>query len=242
MNITTALIIIAVAALVHASFQLSISMLTLLSSHTIGKKRSQGRLLLLTHSFAFGVAVMTILLLCLLALLFNHAGAAFATSLLTWTVVCGLLAGVGLSVMIFYYRREFGTTLWVPRGIALYLSERTKKTKQSAEAFSLGLTSVVGELLFIIAPLLVAALVLVGLEPQWQLAGIALYAVVSLSSLLLVTGLVGGGHSISRIQKWREENKRFLQFASGTGLLALGFYVYVEQVMLTNALAAAGGV
>lgn len=241
MDILPSLIIIAFAALIHASFQLSISMLTLLTSHTIGKKRSQKRLLALTNSFTFGVAVMTILLLCTIALLMNHAGEAFASSILTWTVACGLLAGVGVSVLIFYYRREYGTTLWVPRGIARFLTRRTKATKQSAEAFSLGSSSVLGELLFIIAPLSIASLILVGLEPKWQLVGIVLYTVVSLGSLLLVTGLVGSGHSISRIQKWRENNKRFLQFAAGSGLLVLGFYVYVEHVMLTNALAAAGG-
>lgn len=241
MNIVSSLIIIAFAGLIHASFQLSISMLTLLTSHTIGKKRSQKRLLALTNSFTFGVAVMTILLLCCVALLMSYGGAAFASSILTWTIVCGLLAGVGLSVLIFYYRREYGTSLWIPRGMARFLTRRTKATKQSAEAFSLGSSSVIGELLFIIAPVSIAALVLVGLEPTWQLVGIALYTVVSLGSLIIVTGLIGSGHSISRIQKWRENNKKFLQFAAGSGLLVLGFYIYVEHVMLTNALAAAGG-
>lgn len=240
MGIISSLIIVALAGLIHASFQLSISMMTLLTSHTIGRKRSHRRLLMLTNSFTFGAGVMTILLLCALALVFNHAGEPFTSSLLTWTIACGLLAGVGVSVLMFYYRHEYGTTLWVPRGVARFLTQRTKATKQSAEAFSLGLSSVVGELLFIIAPLFIAALVLVDLEPKWQLVGIALYAVVSLGSLMLVTGLIGGGHSISRIQKWRENNKHFLQFAAGSGLLVLGFYVYVEHVMLTNALAAAG--
>jgi hypothetical protein len=242
MSITSSLIIIALAGLIHASFQLSISMITLLTSHTIGRKRSHRRLLMLTNSFTFGAGVMTVLLLSTLALIFNHAGDQFMSSLLVWTIACGLLAGVGISVLMFYYRHEYGTTLWVPRGVARFLTGRTKATKQSAEAFSLGLSSVIGELLFIIAPLFIAALVLVGLEPKWQLIGIALYGLVSLGSLLLVTALIGGGHSISRIQKWREENKHFLQFAAGSGLLVLGFYVYVEHVMLTNALAMAGGV
>lgn len=241
MNITSALIIIAVAALVHASFQLSISMLTLLSSHTIGKKRSRGRLVLLTNAFTFGVGVMTLLLLSGLAMLLAPAVGTGASPLL-WTICCGLLSGLGLAVWFFYYRKESGTTLWVPRGVARYLAERTKATKQSAEAFGLGLTSVLGELLFIFAPVLVSAVVLLHLEPGWQLVGIGLYTIVSLSSLLMVSLLVAGGMSISRIQKWREANKRFLQFAAGGGLLALSFYLYVEQVVTTAALAAAGSV
>lgn len=209
-------------------------MLTLLSGHAIGSKTSQAKLLRLTNSFTFGVAVMTMLLLTFTAFV---AGQSFGAHvpLLAWAMSCGLLIGLGIAVWTFYYRREKGTSLWLPRGVAHYLSDRTKATKSGAEAFSLGLTSVVGELVFIIAPLLVSALVLVTLPPLWQLAGIALYTLISLLSLLIVNGLIGSGHRLSRIQKWREDNKRFLQFAAGCGLLILGFYVYVNQIIAVTA-------
>jgi hypothetical protein len=160
---------------------------------------------------------------------------------MAWVAVCGLLFGLGIAVWIFYYRREQGTTLWLPRGMARYLSDRTKATKQSAEAFGLGLSSVLAELLFVLAPVLVSALILIQLTPLWQLVGIALYTSLSLSPLLVVNGLVGGGHKISRIQRWREENKTFLQFAAGGGLIVLGFYVYVDQVLSPAVAAAALG-
>lgn len=236
MNITTSLIIIAVAGLIHASFQLSISMLTLLSSHTIGKKRSRGRLMLLTNAFILGAGIMTLLLLSAAALFL----APFANSSLIWTLSCGALAGLGVSIWLFYYRRQAGTTLWLPRSLARYLSVRAKHTKQSGEAFTLGLGSVIGELLFIFAPITVSALALLQLEPLWQLVGVGLYTTLSLGSLFIVHLLIGSGQSISRIQKWRESNKHFLQFSAGTGLLVLGFYIYVEEVVGTAALAVAG--
>ena len=239
MNTFDSLAVIAIAALIHASFQLSVSMLTLLSSHTIGAKRSHGRLLGLTNSFSAGVCVMTVLLVSSLAF-FVQVGLDDANQVGVWVGVCGLLLGLGIAVWIFYYRREQGTTLWLPRGLARYLSDRTKSTKQSAEAFGLGMSSVVAELLFIFAPLLVSALLLVQLEPLWQLVGIAMYTALSLFPLLLVNGLVGSGHKISRIQRWREENKRFLQFIAGGGLIVLGFYVYVDQVLSPTVMAAAG--
>lgn len=241
MTLLSSFAIVIVAGLIHASFQLSVSMLTLLSSHTIGRKRSQRRLVSLTGSFVMGVGVMTVLLLSLIALLLAPA-LQHGSELLLWTIACGLLTGIGLAVWLFYYRGKKGTTLWIPRGMARFLQNRTKSTRDSSEAFGLGLSSVFGELLFIIAPLLVAALALLPLEAHWQLLGIALYTFVSLSSLLFVNGLVGSGHSISRIQKWREANKRFLQFSAGGGLLALSFYLYVEHVVTVTALAAAGGV
>lgn len=240
MNPLESFIIVAVAALIHASFQLSVSMLTLLSSHTIGSKRSHAHLLRLSGAFTVGVVVMTLLALSTIAL--------FAQLLLTdidvtyvWIIACGLLFGLGVAVWIFYYRREQGTTLWIPRPLAYFLGERTKKTKHAAEAFSLGMTSVIGEMLFIFPLMLVAAMALINLSPLWQLGGIALYLIVSLSTLLVIHTLIGGGHRISQIQQWREEHKRFLQFIAGCGLLALGFYVYVDRVLTAAVLAAAGG-
>jgi hypothetical protein len=231
--------IIIFAALIHASFQLSVSMLTLLSGHAIGSKAAHSRLLRLTSGFCFGVAVMTMLLLSFAALVFQHS---FGTKvpLMAWAIGCGLLLGLGVAVWAFYYRREEGTSLWLPRGMARYLSERTKATKQTAEAFGLGLSSVLAELIFIIAPIVISALVLIRLEPVWQLTGIAVYTLVSLLSLAIVNALIGSGHKLSQIQKWREKNKRFLQFAAGSGLLILGFYVYVDQVVSTTAFAYGG--
>src|SRR5680860_143115 len=168
MDIPNSLAIVSLAALIHASFQLSVSVLTLLGGHSIGAKHSQARLLRLTTSFVFGASVMTILLLSFVSLLLlNFFGD--RTPQIVWAASCGLSIGVAISVWLFYYRREKGTTLWVPRALIGYLIDRTKSTKISAEAFGLGLSSVIGEILFIIAPLAMAALVLIQLPPTWQL-------------------------------------------------------------------------
>lgn len=234
MDIPSSLAIIALTALIHASFQLSVSVLTLLSGHAIGSKRSQAKLLRLTSSFVVGVGVMTILLLSFISLVLIDVYGA-NTPQIVWAVGCGLLLGVAIAVWIFYYRREKGTVLWIPRGIATYLTKRTKSTKMSAEAFSLGLASVVGELLFIVAPLLIGALVLVQLPTIWQLAGIAIYTIISMFSLIIIWVLIGSGHTLGRIQKWREDNKYFLQFAAGAGLIVLSFFVYANEIVASVA-------
>ncbi|MBC7868655.1 hypothetical protein H7X69_00545 [Candidatus Saccharibacteria bacterium] len=230
MNIASSLAIIALAALIHASFQLSVSVLTLLGGHAIGAKKSQAKVLRLTTSFVFGVGVMTVLLLSFVSLVLLDVFGG-QTPQVVWAIGCGLLFGVGVAVWLFYYRRAKGTSLWIPRPIASYLHERTKATGRSAEAFSLGLTSVLGELIFIIAPIAISALVLIQLSPVWQLVGIATYAVISLLSLTIIWVLIGSGHKLSHIQEWREANKYFLQFAAGSGLIILGFYVYVVEVL-----------
>jgi hypothetical protein len=230
MDILTSLLVVAFAALIHASFQLSVSVLTLLSGHAIGSKKATANVLRMTTSFVTGAAVMTILLVSFTSLVLIEIFKG-SVPLYIWAIVCGLTVGIGVGIWAFYYRREQGTALWIPRAVARYLSERTKQTTHSSEAFGLGLTSVLGELLFIIAPIAISALVLIRLPAAWQLVGIALYAVISLLSLVIVWVLIGSGHKLSTIQRWRESNKYFMQFAAGSGLLILGFFVYVSQIV-----------
>ncbi len=230
MDIVSSLSIIALSALIHASFQLSVSVLTLLSGHSIGAKRSQAKVLRMTTSFVIGAGVMTMLLLSFIAVvLLDTLGASVPP--VVWAMACGLLFGVGVAVWLFYYRREKGTSLWIPRPMANYLTDRTKATTHSSEAFSLGMTSVIAELIFIIAPLTISALVLIQMSAGWQIVGIGLYTIISMLSLLVVWVLIGSGHKLSSIQKWRESNKYFMQFAAGSGLLVLGFYTYVAEVI-----------
>lgn len=235
----SSLAIIALAALIHASFQLSVSVFTLLSGHAIGSKAAHTKVLRLTTGFLGGVIVMTMLIVTSMAFLFSHIFGSSVPSLM-WAVSCGLLLGLGVAVWAFYYRPAHGTSLWLPRSAARYLAARSKATRDGAEAFGLGLTSVTAELLFIIAPVVVACLAIIPLEPVWQMVSIMLYTFISLLSLLVVYALVGSGHKLSQIQRWREDNKRFLQFAGGGGLLVLGFYLYVDQVIATTALAHGG--
>lgn len=235
-----ALSIVCLAALIHASFQLSISTLTLMSGHALGSGRSHTRLVSLLGGFTAGAATMTTLLICTLGFLLQYFLAGEHVPQVVWAAACGLLFGVGVAVWLFYYRRGKGTILWLPRQTAEFLTERSKKTRNTGEAFALGLASVFGELLFISAPLLVSVLVLLPLSPDLQLLGIALYVGISLLSLLTVAILVSGGHKLSTIQRWREANKTFLQFAAGSALFILGFYLYVNEVLVTPVMTSGG--
>lgn len=233
MDTVYALAIIALAGFIHSSFQLSVSVLTLISGRALSTKRSHKRLLGLTSSFIFGVGLMTLLLLSALATVLVDVFDG-QTPIFIWAMAGGLLFGVAIAVWLFYYRRESGTALWIPRPMAEYLHSRTKATRSTTETFGLGMMSVLGELLFVIAPLVIASLVLVTLPPIWQLAGIALYALTSLFSLIVVLVLLGSGHKLSDIQKWREDNKYFLQFAAGAGLIVLAFCSYATEVVGIN--------
>lgn len=239
MTIFTSLALIALAAGVHATFQLSVSMVTLLSGHALGKRTRHQKLVRLTNSFLAGASVMTLLLLSTTSFILGNL-LPNETPQLVWAVLCGLLVGVGVAVWAFYYRPGRNSVLWVPRGMAHYLKTRTEKTTMSAEAFGLGLSSVLAEIIFSIVPIITASLLIIRLPNAWPLAGLACYLVVALCALVIVTGLIGSGHRLSEIQRWREHNKRFLQFVGGAGLVILGCYLYVNQVMPEHVTAISG--
>ena len=225
--------IIAFSALIHASFQLSISVLTLVSGHSLGRKTSHKRVLSLMSSLIIGIGITTLLLL---------ATVTYSFSLVVWesinaerligAIVCGLLIGLGLATWIFYYQKGAGTTLWLPRSMAEFLSSRAKSTRSKTESFGLGMVSVISELVFIVAPIAAAAMTIALLpSPSLQATGVIFYLTISLLPLFIIFLAVGGGKKLSRIQGWRERNKGFLQFVSGGSLLILAAFLFVDRVL-----------
>ena len=213
----SSLAIIVFAALIHASFQLSISVLTLLSGHAIGKKTAYKRVLRRMGGFTAGVLLLTCLILSAVsyyfALFINHIDSA---EQYIAAICCDLMIALGVAIWVFYYRRGRGTALWIPRSFADYLAKRTKKTKNSAESFALGMASVAAETIFIIGPVIAASLAIITLPDfMMQIAGVGLYVTVSILPLAVMVALVGAGRNIASLQQWRESHKRFLQFASG---------------------------
>ena len=228
MTSVSPILIIAFAGLLHASFQLGVALLTLLSGHLLGSHRSFRRLMRLNLSYLFGASVITILLFCGLAyLMLLTVGQNIQ---LAWLGLAILNIVIGISVMIFYYRRSKGTGLWIPNAMAHYLNKRVKKTDYAAEAFTLGAGSVLAEFPFIVGPLSLAVLYTLTLgSADVQIQALMIYCLIALSPLFTIVALVGAGHKVSHIQKWREDNKLFLQYCAGSGLVILGAFVFVDK-------------
>lgn len=217
----------AVAVFAHASFQLAVSVLTLLSSHSLGKQRSHLRVLHLSASYVAGTFVSTLALVCSVAFFMGYA--TDAQTYRSWTAVAGLSAGVGVAVLFFYYRKGKGTMLWLPRAAAETLIDRAKHTKKGYEAFSLGLSTIVAELPFLIGPVAVVTLLVADrMADITSLWWMVLYSALVTLPLLYVVILISGGHRISTIQRWREDNKTFLQVTSGGALIVLGVFLLAK--------------
>lgn len=222
------LLILLGAIFVHACFQLSVSVLTLLSSHTIGRRIPNSRLLNLNFWYILGVALMITLLL--LGAISTERYLMARDARLGVLLPLSLLPLVALMMVLFYYRRGKGTRLWLPRSAAEYITGRAKKTKSSVEAFSLGMTTAVTELPFVIAPLALVAFAFHGFAAdKWLVLSIG-YALAVCAPLVFVAFYISSGHKLSSVQRWRENAKDFLNWTSAAALLLLTLYLAVLQI------------
>lgn len=224
-NDSAYLLLLIGALFVHACYQLSVSVMTHMSAHSLSRKVSVRRLMSLGIFYTLGVITATSLMLLALISLTAFDGAVSHPIVTSITVVVAPL--VGLCTVLLYYRRGKGTQIWLPRPFADYLLERSRKTKRSLEAAALGAITVVGELPMIIAPLLLVALSITSQSTETWLVWSLFYAAAAALPLIFITLYLTSGHSIARVQKWRENNKRFLQWTSGVALVLLTIYLTV---------------
>ena len=225
------LMTVAFAALIHSGFSLGTSMMALLSGHSLSRRRTHARLLGLTGGFVVGSFAMTLLIL--LALLYVGL-LIFAVGYPVVYLVLGTLTTLsGIWVLFFYYRRGLGgTALWIPRGFARYLNDRTSHTQQPAEAFVLGAASVVYELPVTMWLLLVAAASIGDLTPAFQIPAALGYALVAVATLGAVFVLIGGGHTGAALTRFRARYKRFLQVLIGVSMIALGASLFMNNYLM----------
>lgn len=236
LGLPTGLLLVAFLAVLHASFQVATSVLTLLSGHSFIRSKAHHRLTSLNLAYTAGVFMATSLLIAGLTSAFIlWLPYDLINSL--WLVLIGVSVTVGLMIMLFYYRDSKGTQLWVPRSFAVYLESRAKSTKNIIEAATLGVVSVLAELPFTAVLIVTTSLVLASsVLIDDHLLIIGLYALVAVLPLLVITSLLSAGHKLSHIQRWRESNKQFLQFASGAGLLVAAIFVWVNYILYGSSL------
>lgn len=224
------LLLVACAVFVHICYQLSVSILSHLSVYSLSHRATVRRLLSLGTSYALGAFTATVAALLTIVALTNTSSLSHDEAVHWLTLVAvGTVPLIGLLTILLYYRRGAGTRLWLPRPFADYLVTRAQKTKSAVEAFSLGITTVIGELPFIAGPLLLVAITIAKQPTETWLSWSAGYAFTVSLPLLLLTFYLTSGHSIARIQRWREENKHFLQWTSGLMLVLLTLYVVTLQ-------------
>ncbi len=218
------------AAVIHASLQLSIGTLLLLYHASLGKHVHK-KTRFLVDSYTMGVGLMVFLLLGTLAFILDRyfEQALYPEELV---IVVGMLVALAIASWAFYYRRGKSTELWLPRSLARFIDRRAKRTDNNIEAFSLGLLTSLAEMPFTIVLILVAANSLLGMEPLYQILGVLLYAIITTLPLIWLRLTIRRGQTVVTIQRWRVKHKMFFRILTGVGFLILGFYLFAFEVLV----------
>lgn len=225
---TPAIIIFIALCFALACFQLGVSVLTLLSSHAIGANKRFYKLLKLLSSYLLGSFMAAFIFVMLSIELI--ASLQLQDQLLTWQILAIISMIIGVGLVAFYYRSSKGTSLWVPRSFAKFLSSRTKKTSSTIEAFSLGILTIIAELPFSFVAYLLVGVMFASAAEVSQIYISVIFAVLVNLPLVFISAYITSGHKISTVQRWRETNKNFLKWSSGVCLALIGTYILTWQV------------
>lgn len=217
------------AALIHASMQLSLGALLLLYHASLGKhikKKTRS----LVDSYIAGIGTLVFLGLGAVAFIMNrYFGEALYPEELM--IVVGMLVALAIAVWAIYYRRGRSTELWLPRTVARFVDRRAKETNSNTEAFSLGMLTSLAEMPFTLVLVIVASNSLMKLEPLAQLVALVLYTVISITPPIILRLAIRHGHTVVDVQRWRVKYKTFLRILTGTGFLILGIFIFAFEVI-----------
>ena len=225
----SAISMIVLAGVVHATLQLSLGALILLYHESLGKhiKIKTKRLV---SNYILGAMLLIGLILTAMCY-FISVLTAGNLSLEALAIVTGILIALAISVWFFYYRSGRSTELWLPKTVSRYINRRAGKTESNVEAFALGMLANFAELPFSLVLFLVAADSVLLLPAYWQILGIFLYTMIAISPLAFLRFSVRKGKTVAEIQKWRNKNKNFFKVLAGCGFLTLALFLVAFKLL-----------
>ena len=229
LTIFSAIGVIVLAALAHATLQMNLGSLLLLYHESIGKYIKK-RVKFLFSNYIFGVFfLITTSLAATAYFIFLFFGASLSTICLV--ILASTLVALTLCIWLFYYRTGRSTELWLPKPIARYIMKRAKQTDSNIEAFALGLLASFAEAPFFIVLMLIAADSLLKLPMFLQIGMFLAYVLIALSPLITLRLAVRHGKTVVEIQKWRLKNKNFLKILSGTFFITLAIFLLAFRII-----------
>jgi MFS family permease len=219
---------IVIAAIVTASFAAPLSLLTLLIAVGRGQRERESRLNKFGFGLTFGVALFLAIIFFLLLVLFETIDTPERT---LWLILATYSFLVGLFITLFYYRRgKQGTSLWLPRRLSKWFYTKVQTDKTVRKTIGLGIIAVLSELFLSLAPMSIAANFLVTTSSSIKDFGATIFVAIAILPLLVLIFMTAGGEKLTKIQRWREKNKRFSQVMVGIMLLTLSLYILSAKV------------
>lgn len=218
------------AAVIHATLQLSLGALLLLYHASLGKHvRKKTRFLVDSYISGMGMLVFLGLAATIFVLDRYFEKPLYIEELV---IVIGMLIALAIAVWFFYYRRGKSTELWLPRSVARFIDKRAKMTNSNTEAFSLGVLTSLAEMPFTIVLFVVAANSILVLPHLYQILAVAMYTIITIIPPIILRFAIRKGQTVVDIQRWRVKHKTFFRLLTGAGFFVLGFFLFTFEVLV----------
>ena len=207
------------------SLQLELSIATLMSGHSLGQKTSRRRLNQMLNQFTVGYVLIAWLLFSAICLVVSNLDFVFYQWLddgKLWLALAILLTIQVILLIVAQIRQPKSPHPWLFKDMRTFLTSRATKTKSPAEAFSLGVTSLLAGLGVLAVPLGVAATTTIWYLPSYLLITLTiLFSLVAGLPLVVMQLFVLNDTPISEIQRFTIKNRRFFQIVRIISLLLL---------------------
>lgn len=233
MNIFTSLGIVILIMFILAFLQFIPGLFLLFEHYTYGQL-SRKKASKISFFFIFGVCASVALLFLFIyfVLASSHLYNIVNHSILAW-IFSGIFIASSLIMFIGYFRRGSGTELFLPRQFVHKYTELASHSLTPVEAFFLGFTSTIPELIFTI-PLFIYMTFELSIFEENILPKIILIVAVILSSivpLLAIQGLFNHHHNLALIQRFRVKNKAFLRWFLGLLYLLIATIIIAFRII-----------
>ena len=231
MNVLTGVGILLLSMLIVAFLQLCPSIL-MIFLHYCHAKYSKLRTSDLTLFYIFGVEVFVALVFVLLYYIAT-IGLSFLpndASSTVFYILSAILLIIGICFPFLYFRRGDGTRLFISRKIADNFTSSIKKTKRRSDAFMLGFSAGMPELILTVPLYLLCTMVIVDLgeAPITRAAMILLFVIVTILPLFVIRFLFSRHFNLANIQMFRERNKKFFGFLIGILYILVAITVFLR--------------
>lgn len=216
-----------VLGMVHSAFQLGISVLTLMSTHILGRGKKSSRLRPMIATYV-ATSILTTAGIMLIVLYGELLLLPLRSQSTVWLILALITLAVASIIMLRYHKPGKGTRLWIATPIVQYFINRAERARSPLQSIKLASTAIVTELPLTLVVFASSALVLIELLPAgYYVSGIILYSILVMLPLSVIATMIASGHRVSTIQRWRESNKYFIQYIAAFGLYGAGLYILV---------------
>ena len=230
MSVLTSVGILILSGLILAFLQLVPGIFAIFS-HFIHGKFSRPKASDLTTFFIIGNEIAVVLIfLCIYAILCCSPAVTFIidSDIFAW-ILAGIFLALTFVTLGFYYRKGSGTKLFISRRLANGLKTRVQSTKSRSDAFTLGLVSVVPELIFTLPIYFITTITIMRLDfiPLGRAGLIILFAIIAILPPLILKITTSLGYTLADFLKFRFKNKTFFRFC-----LALCYLLIASLIIL----------